>query len=59
MEQLNKALGLLNSIIKTMDMIQITGIENQDRFVGCANAVKNVEKLILDYQKSCEADVCK
>lgn len=54
MDKLNKAITLLESILKTMNMIQITGLDNQDRFIGCAKAVENVEKLIREYQKECE-----
>ena len=33
----------------------MVGIDNQDKFVGCAQAVKTVEKQISDYIASAEA----
>ena len=35
-------ISLLESVYSTMDSISVSGIDNQDKFVGCANAVKNV-----------------
>jgi hypothetical protein len=39
-------ISLLDAVYSTMDSISVSGIDNQDKFVGCANVVKNVaEKL--------------
>lgn len=39
-------ISLLEAVYSTMDSISVSGIDNQDKFVGCANVVKNVaEKL--------------
>lgn len=35
-------ISLLEAVYSTMDSISISGIDNQDKFVGCANVVKNV-----------------
>ena len=35
-------ISLLEAVYSTMDSISVSGIDNQDKFVGCANAVKNV-----------------
>lgn len=35
-------ISLLDAVYATMDTISVTRIDNQDKFVGCANAVKNV-----------------
>lgn len=55
MENLKKAVSLLNSVYLTMDTIPITRIDNQDKFVGCAQAVKTVARQISDYIASAEA----
>lgn len=31
---------LLEAVVSTMDKISVVGIDNQDKFVGCANAVR-------------------
>lgn len=33
--------NLLRAVVATMDTISVVGIENQNRFVGCANAVRS------------------
>lgn len=35
-------INLLSRIGATMDTISVVGIDNQDKFVGCANAIKTV-----------------
>ena len=49
MESLKQAINLLQSIEATMDTISVVGIDNQDKFVGCAQAVKTVAQQISDY----------
>lgn len=49
MENLKKAINLLLSVEATMDTISVTGVDNQDKFVGCAQAVKTAAKQISDY----------
>ena len=55
MENLKQAINLLRTVEATMDTISVTGIDNQDKFVGCAQAVKTVAKQISDYIASAEA----
>ena len=55
MENLKNVISLLQSVELTMDTISVTGIDNQDKFVGCAQAVKTVAKQISDYIASAEA----
>ena len=57
MENLKHAINLLRAVEATMDTISVTGIDNQDKFVGCAQAVKNVAKQISDYIASAEKEV--
>lgn len=35
-------ISLLEAVVSTMDTIPVSGISNQDKFVGCANAIKTV-----------------
>ena len=56
MESLKQAINLLRSVEATMDTIPVTGIDNQDKFVGCAQAVKTVAKQISDYIASTEKE---
>ena len=56
MENLKQSLSLLRSVESTMDTISITGIDNQDKFVGCANAVSQAAKQISDYIASVEKE---
>ena len=42
METIKTAINLLNAVRSTMDTICVVGIENQDKFVGCANAIQTV-----------------
>ena len=55
MENLKQAINLLRNIEATMDTISVVGIDNQDKFVGCAQAVKTVAQQISDYIASTEA----
>lgn len=54
MENLEQAINLLRAVEATMDTISVTGIDNQDKFVGCAQTVKTVAKQISDYIASAE-----
>ena len=56
MENLKQVINLLYAVASTMETISVVGIDNQDKFVGCANVVKNVAKQISDYIAS--ADAC-
>ena len=49
MENLKQAINLLRSVESTMDTISVVGIDNQDKFVGCAQAVNTVAQQISDY----------
>lgn len=35
-------ISLLNRVCQTMESISVVGVDNQDKFVGCANAIKMV-----------------
>ena len=57
MDNLKQAINLLCTVEATMDTISVTGIDNQDQFVGCAEAVKMAAKQISDYIASVEKEV--
>lgn len=57
MENLKQAINLLHNVEATMDTISVVGIDNQDKFVGCAQAIKAVAKQISDYIASSEKEV--
>ena len=44
MENIRTAINLLEAVRATMDTIPVVGIENQDSFVGCANAIRTVSQ---------------
>lgn len=46
MNQNAEAINILSKVIETMDTIPVRGIDNQDKFVGCANAVQHVIQLL-------------
>lgn len=41
---MDDVINLLRNVITTMDTISVTGIDNQDKFVGCANAILTATK---------------
>lgn len=57
MENLKQAINLLHNVAATMDTISVVGIDNQDKFVGCAQAVKVAAQQISDYIASTEKEV--
>ena len=57
MENLKQAINLLSAVASTMDTISVVGIDNQDKFVGCANVIKTVAQQISDYIASAEKEV--
>lgn len=57
MENLKNVIKLLSAVVDTMDTISVVSIENQDKFVGCAMAVKKAVKQISDYISSAEKEV--
>lgn len=36
---MDDVINLLDRVCRTMDTISVVGIDNQDKFVGCANAI--------------------
>ena len=56
MENLKQVINLLYSVASTMDTISVVGIDNQDKFVGCANVVKNVASKLREMNETKEED---
>lgn len=60
MENIKTAINLLNAVRATMETISVAGIENQDKFVGCANAIQTaaqaMEKYLLKEDQADEND---
>ena len=54
MENLKQVINLLYSVASTMDTISVAGIDNQDKFVGCANVVKNVASKLREMNETKE-----
>ena len=54
MENLKNVSSLLQSVYLTMATIPVTGIDNQDKFVGCANVVKNVASKLREMNEKKE-----
>ena len=56
MKNLKQAINLLSAVVSTMDTISVTGIDNQDKFVGCAMSIETAKKQISDYIASSEKE---
>lgn len=56
MDNLKQSINLLRSVEATMDTISVVGIDNQDKFVGCAQVIETVAKQISDYIASTEKE---
>ena len=52
---MNELISLLEAVYSTMDKISIEGIDNADKFVGCANVIKNVANKLREMKKEPEA----
>lgn len=49
MENLKSATNLLKSVMQTMDTISVSGLDNQDKFIGCAQAIQRVLEMVSKY----------
>lgn len=52
---MNENISLLEAIVSTLDTIPIVGIDAQDKFVGCANAIRTVIRSLEEEQRNAEA----
>lgn len=46
----------LDMVLKTMDTIDVCGVDNMDKFVGCAQAVKSVLQELIKKKKESESN---
>ena len=51
---MNELISLLEAVYSTMDTISIDGIDNADKFVGCANVAKNVASKLREMNETKE-----
>lgn len=49
---MNENISLLEAVVSTMDTIPVIGIDAQDKFVGCANAIRTVIRALQDMQQA-------
>ena len=56
MESIRTAVNILNAVRATMDTISVVGIENQDAFVGCANAIHSVSQKLGRFLQNAEEE---
>ena len=47
-------ISLLEAVYSTMNTISVEGIDNQDKFVGCANVVKSVASKLREMNETKE-----
>lgn len=52
---MNENVSLLEAVVSTLGTIPIVGIEAQDKFVGCANAIRTVIRSLREEQQKAEA----
>lgn len=51
METIINAINLLDAVRSTMDKISVVGVGNQDKFVGCANAIQTVSQTLEKFMQ--------
>lgn len=49
---MNENISLLEAVVSTMDTIPIVGIDAQDKFVGCANAIRSAIRSLREAQQA-------
>jgi hypothetical protein len=56
METIITSINLLKAVYATMDGIPVIGIENQEKFVGSANAIQTIIKALDAYAQKAKLD---
>lgn len=46
MDNITSAINLLVAVLSTMDEIAVVGVSNQNKFVGCAEAIQTVSQTL-------------
>lgn len=47
-------ISLLEAVYSTMNTISVEGIDNADKFVGCAHVIKNVTRKLREMNETKE-----
>lgn len=56
METIITSINLLKAVHSTLDGIPVIGIENQEKFVGSANAIQTIIKALDAYVQKAKLD---
>lgn len=60
MDNITSAINLLGAVLSTMNEIAVVGVANQNKFVGCAEAIQTVSqtltKFLSDAQENSTAE---
>lgn len=49
MDRITESINLLSAVINTMENISVVGVDNQSKFVACAQAVQNVSQKLTNF----------
>lgn len=49
MDNITSAINLLGAVLSTMDEIAVVGVSNQNKFVGCAEAIQTVSQTLTKF----------
>ena len=49
MDNITSAINLLGAVLSTMDEIAVVGVANQNKFVGCAEAIQTVSQTLTKF----------
>lgn len=56
MENLKQAVTLLYAVLNDLDEIPVVGLDNQRKFLNCADGIKTAAQVILQYVSEEEAN---
>ena len=56
MDNITSAINLLGAVLSTMDEIAVVGVSNQNKFVGCAEAIQTVSQTLTKFLAEAQAE---
>lgn len=56
MDNITSAINLLGAVLSTMDEIAVVGVANQNKFVGCAEAIQTVSQALTKFLAEAQAE---
>ena len=56
MDNITSAINLLGAVLSTMDEIAVVGVANQNKFVGCAEAIQTVSQTLTKFLSDAQAN---